>query len=99
MSRTMSGIPTSGGTGDVTLAGGTLASPQTFTGFNEFDELTQFKTKRPELSDAGGATFPPTDDEFITKLDGVDLFGSLSGSAQLKARALNLRTPHAELLI
>jgi hypothetical protein len=79
----MSGIPTSVGTGDVTLAGGTLLSPQTFTGFNEFDELTQFKTKRPELSDAGGATFPPTDDEFITKLDGVDLFGSLSGSAQL----------------
>jgi len=83
MSRTMSGIPTSGGGGDVTLAGGTLAVPQTFTGFNEFDELTQFKTKRPELSDAGGATFPPTDDEFITKLDGSDLFGSLSGSAQL----------------
>ena len=83
MSRTMSGIPTSGGAGDVTLAGGTLLSPQTFTGFNEFDELTQFKTKRPELSDAGGATFPPTDDEFITKLDGEDLFGSLSGSAQL----------------
>ena len=83
MSRTMSGIPTSGGGGDALLAGGTLLSPQTFTGFNEFDELTQFKTKRPELSDAGGATFPPTDDEFITKLDGVDLFGSLSGSAQL----------------
>ena len=84
MSRTMSGIPTSGaGGGDALLAGGTLAAPQNFTGFNEFDELTQFKTKRPELSDAGGATFPPTDDEFITKLDGVDLFGSLSGSAQL----------------
>ena len=85
MSRTMSGIPTGGGAGggDALLAGGTLLSPQTFTGFNEFDELTQFKTKRPELSDAGGATFPPTDDEFITKLDGEDLFGSLSGSAQL----------------
>ena len=82
MSRTMSGIPTSGGGGDALLAGGTLLSPQTFTGFNEFDELTQFKTKRPELS-GRDATSNILESEFITKLDGVDLFGSLSGSAQL----------------
>ena len=82
MSRTMSGIPTSGGGGDALLAGGTLLSPQTFTGFNEFDELTQFKTKRPELS-GRDATSNILESEFITRLDGDDLYGSASGSAQL----------------
>ena len=42
MSRTMSGIPTSGGggDGDAVLAGGTTASPQIFTGVNEFNGAT-----------------------------------------------------------
>ena len=42
MSRTMSGIPTSGGggVGDAVLAAGTTASPQIFTGVNEFNGTT-----------------------------------------------------------
>jgi len=78
----MSGIPTSGGGGDALLAGGTTASPQTFTGFNQFDELTKFKTLRPQLINTT-TTSNPTALEFITKLDGEELFGSASGSAQL----------------
>ena len=41
-SRTMSGIPTGGGggDGDAVLAGGTTASPQIFTGVNEFNGAT-----------------------------------------------------------
>jgi len=85
--RSMSGIndaTSSGGgaTGDALLAGGTQASPQTFTGFNRFEELVEFRAVRPSLITTA-ATSNPTDDEFITKLDGEDLFGSLSGSAQL----------------
>ena len=85
--RSMSGINDStssggGGTGDALLAGGTEASPQTFTGFNRFEELVNFRAVRPSLITTA-STSNPTDDEFITKLDGEDLFGSLSGSAQL----------------
>mgnify|MGYP003925029557 CR=1 FL=1 len=79
MSRTMSGL---GATGDALLAGGTATAPQTFTGFNQFDELTKFETTRPQL-DATATTTNPTDTEFITKADGVDLFGSLTNNAQL----------------
>ena len=79
MSRTMSGL---GATGDALLAGGTATAPQTFTGFNQFDELTNFQTTRPQFTDASPTT-NPTDNEFITKADGVDLFGSITNNAQL----------------
>ena len=71
-----------GATGDAILAAGTEASPQTFTGFNRFEQLVNFRAVRPSLITTA-STSNPTDDEFITKLDGEDLFGSLSGSAQL----------------
>jgi hypothetical protein len=81
--RSMSGINDAlGGGGDVFLAGGTAVAPQTFTGFNQFDELTKFKTTRPQLV-ATDTTTNPTANEFITKADGVDLFGSVTGNAQL----------------
>ena len=53
MSRTMSGIPTSGGGGDVFLAG----NPNTFTGTNTFN------TNRP----TSDLTSTPADEDFITK--------------------------------
>ena len=69
-------------TGVALLAGGTEALPQTFTEFNQFDKLTKFEGVRPQLV-ATGTTTNPTDYEFITKQDGVDLFGSVTGNAQL----------------
>ena len=69
-------------TGDALLAGGTEASPQTFTEFNKFDKLTKFEGVRPQLV-ATDTTTNATDYEFITKQDGDELYGSLSGSARL----------------
>ena len=79
MSRTMSGI---NATGDALLAGGTATAPQTFTGFNQFDELTKFEITRPQYTPATPTT-NPTANEFVTKADGVDLFGSITNNAQL----------------
>jgi len=75
-------VDDNGGTGDAVLDGGTEASPQTFTGFNEFENTTKFETTRPQFV-SGQTTSNPTDYEFITKADGVDLFGSVTGNAQL----------------
>jgi hypothetical protein len=69
-------------TGDALLAGGTEASPQTFTEFNKFDKLTKFGVVRPQLV-ADGTTTNPTDYEFITKTDGDALYGSITNNAQL----------------
>ena len=69
MSRTMSGIPTSGGGGDVTLAG----DPNAFTGTNTYD------VNRPTST---LATTPAATD-FITKQDGENLFTSSTGDALL----------------
>ena len=70
MSRTMSGIPTSGGgAGDVKLDG----NPNTFTGTNTFN------VNRP-TSDLATT---PTATEFITKQDGQQLFQGTSGVALL----------------
>ena len=79
MNRTMNGISA---TGDALLAGGTATAPQTFTGFNEFDELTKYNITRPQLV-ADGTTTNPTDYEFITKTDGDSLYGSITNNAQL----------------
>ena len=67
----MSGIPTSGGAGDVTLAG----NPNAFTGTNTYD------VNRPtsDLANTPAAT------EFITKQDGEDLFTNNTGDALLAA--------------
>ena len=65
----MSGIPTSGGAGDVTLAG----NPNAFTGTNTYD------VNRPTSS---LATTPAATD-FITKQDGQQLFQGTSGVALL----------------
>ena len=77
MSRTMSGLG-----GNAVLTAGTATAPQTFTGFNKFDELTEFETTRPQLVSTA-ATSNPSNNDFITKTDGEDLFGSITGSALL----------------
>jgi len=77
----MSGI-NANATGDALLAGGTATTPQTFTGFNQFDELTKFKTTRPQLV-ATDATTNPTANDFLTKTDGDDLYGSSTNDALL----------------
>ena len=69
MSRTMSGIPTSGGAGDVKLDG----DPNAFTGTNTYD------VNRPTSS----LTTTPAATEFITKQDGQQLFQGTSGVALL----------------
>ena len=69
MSRTMSGIPTSGGGGDVFLAG----NPNTFTGTNTFN------TNRP----TSDLTSTPADEDFITKQDGESLFTNNTGDVTL----------------
>ena len=63
MSRTMSGIPTSGGAGDVTLAG----DPNAFTGTNTYD------VNRPTST----LTNTPAATEFITKQDAEREFAIL----------------------
>ena len=71
-------------TGDALLAGGTEASPQTFTEFNKFDKLTIFELTRPKhIVPQGSPAQTPVDADFITKVDGDELYGSLSGSARL----------------
>jgi len=65
----MSGIPTSGGAGDVKLDG----DPNAFTGTNTYD------VNRPTSS----LTTTPTSTEFITKQDGEQLFQGTSGVALL----------------
>ena len=77
----MSGINATGA-GDALLAGGTATAPQTFTGFNEFDELTKYNIIRPQLV-ADGTTANPTDYDFITKTDGNALYGSITNNALL----------------
>ena len=69
MSRTMSGISTSGGVGDVTLAG-----DNAFTGTNTFN------TNRPTstLTDTAGST------DFITKQNGEALFAPVSVDGDVK---------------
>ena len=59
MSRTMSGIPTSGGggDGDAVLAGGTTASPQIFTGVNEFNGATNANVGLIEQTATASNTF------------------------------------------
>ncbi len=79
MSRTMSGL---GATGDVFLAGGTEALPQTFTGFNKFDKLTKYEATRPKLVPTAATTDPSAND-FITRQDGDDLYASGEGDALL----------------
>ena len=66
MSRTMSGIPTSGGGGDVTLAG----NPNAFTGTNTYD------VNRPTSS----LTSTPAATEFITKQDADGDYALLAGN-------------------
>ena len=68
--------------GNAVLTAGTATAPQTFTGFNKFDELTEFETTRPQLVSTT-ATSNPTNNDFITKTDGEDLFASLTGNAEL----------------
>jgi hypothetical protein len=63
----MSGIPTSGGAGDVKLAG----NPNTFTGTNTFNDNRPTST----LTDA------PTDTEFITKQDADGDYALLAGGS------------------
>ena len=71
-------------TGDALLAGGTEASPQTFTEFNKFDKLTIFELTRPKhIVPQGSPAQTPVDADFITKQDGDALYGALSGSARL----------------
>ena len=65
MSRTMSGIPTSGGAGDVTLAG----NPNAFTGTNTYD------VNRP----TSDLTSTPAATEFITKQDADGDYALLDG--------------------
>ena len=77
MNRTMNGI-----NGDALLAGGTATAPQTFTGFNQFDELTKYNITRPQLVPTD-ATSNPTPNDFITKTDGDDLYGSSTNDALL----------------
>ena len=78
----MSGQGNGNGNGDALLAAGTANAPQTFTGVNKFDALTKFQTTRPQLI-APNATSNPTNLDFITKTDGVDLFATITGTAQL----------------
>ena len=68
--------------GNAVLANGTATAPQTFTGFNKFDELTKFEKTRPQFVATAQPT-NPTDTDFITKADGEDLFGTITGNAQL----------------
>ena len=68
--------------GDALLAGGTATAPQTFTGFNQFDELTKYNITRPQLVPTD-ATSNPTPNDFITKTDGDDLYGSSTNDALL----------------
>ena len=75
MSRTMSGIPTSGGAGDVTLAG----NPNAFTGTNTYD------VNRPTST----LTNTPAATEFITKQDGESLFTNNTGDALLAAGTIS----------
>ena len=65
----MSGIPTSGGGGDVKLDG----DPNAFTGTNTYD------VNRPTST----LTSTPASTEFITKQDGENLFTSSTGDALL----------------
>ena len=69
MSRTMSGIPTSGGAGDVTLAG----NPNAFTGTNTYD------VNRP----TSDLTSTPAATEFITKQDADGDYALLDGGTTL----------------
>ena len=70
-------------TGSALLAGGlTAQEQQTFTGFNEFDKQTSFNIIRPQLvGTANPAT--PANTDFITKADGVALFGGGGGDVLL----------------
>ena len=70
--------------GEVLLAGGTATAPQTFTGFNKFDKLTTFELTRPKhIVPQGSSAETPVDTDLITKKDGDELYGSLSGAARL----------------
>jgi hypothetical protein len=71
-------------TGVALLAGGTEASPQTFTEFNKFDKLTKFELTRPKhIVPQGSPATTAVDADFITKQDGDEFYGALSGSARL----------------